>query len=141
MDRLTNAAGLKVTDCTNKAIEDAIKKLAAYEDTEESGLLVRMPGMLIAPYVLNERFWICGWDDENCTMTIQDRKLQRDKIHGEMVAAMDWNEAENYLNRVIADQASYGTWGYIRVALLPLKNRYDAGERTRELYDAIMECE
>lgn len=50
-------------------------ELAAFKADIEAGNLVRLPGKLIAPYELNARYWICGWDSENCTLTIQDRAL------------------------------------------------------------------
>lgn len=55
----------------------------------------------------------------------------------------DWIVAYDHLNMVIAEYASIGWVGEfgLRCVLLPLKKRYDTGERTRELYDAIMECE
>ena len=56
---------------------------------------------------------------------------------------MDWNEAENYLNMLIAEYTAIGWPGIfgLQMTLLPLKKRFDSGERTQELYDAIMECE
>lgn len=55
----------------------------------------------------------------------------------------DWDRAINYLNSLIAEYTAIGPTGLfgLNLVLLPLKNRYDKGERTRELYDAILECE
>lgn len=55
----------------------------------------------------------------------------------------DWQEAENYLNMLIAEYVAIGPAGSfgLRLTLLPLKKRFDSGERTEELYNEIMECE
>lgn len=55
----------------------------------------------------------------------------------------DWEKAENYLNTLIADYTALGWTGSfgLKVTLLPLKKRFDSGERTEELYNEIMECE
>lgn len=55
----------------------------------------------------------------------------------------DWSKAEDYLNLLIAEYANLGFAGYfgLNLTLLPLKRRFDGGERTDELYKEIMECE
>lgn len=54
-----------------------------------------------------------------------------------------WLPAVNYLNMMIAEYAAIGASSFIGLytILLPLKRRYDSGERTPELYDEIMQCE
>lgn len=54
-----------------------------------------------------------------------------------------WKEAINYLNMLIAEYASIGFAGSFGLngVLIPLKKRFDKGERTKELYDEIMQCE
>lgn len=54
-----------------------------------------------------------------------------------------WKEAIHYLNMVIVEYASIGWAGQFGLngVLVPLKKRFDKGERTRELYDAIMKVE
>ncbi|MDD3029855.1 MAG: hypothetical protein PHS57_06220 [Alphaproteobacteria bacterium] len=47
-----------------------------YHADIEAGRLVSLPNELIAPYELNERYWVCGWDADDCTLTIQDRALK-----------------------------------------------------------------
>lgn len=56
---------------------------------------------------------------------------------------MDWESAKNYLHTMIAEYASIGAAGRfgLTYTLLPLKKRYENGERTKELYDEIMGCE
>ena len=56
---------------------------------------------------------------------------------------MDWERAESWLNELIAEYVALGWAGSfgLRLTLLPLKRRFDAGERTQDLYDAIMQCE
>lgn len=50
-----------------------------------------------------------------------------------------WLNAWNYLNFMIAEYASIGMAGQfgLKCTLLPLKQRYDAGERSIELFDEI----
>ena len=56
---------------------------------------------------------------------------------------IDWKLAENTLNMWIAEYAGIGPAGQLglQLVLLPLKRRFDSGERTPELYEAIMKCE
>lgn len=53
---------------------------------------------------------------------------------------LDWENAKNILYMWIAEYADLGWAGQfgLNITLLPLKRRFDAGERTQELYDAIM---
>lgn len=55
----------------------------------------------------------------------------------------DWLYARSHLDMVMAEHTSIGTAGVaaVYIKLLPLKSRYDSGERTRELYDAITELQ
>lgn len=56
---------------------------------------------------------------------------------------LDWDKAIHYLTMLIAAYVEIGpagAFGY-HMVLRPLKERYDKGERTSELYNAIMECE
>lgn len=54
-----------------------------------------------------------------------------------------WLNAWNYLNFMIAEYASLGMAGQfgLKCTLLPLKARYDAGERSKELFNEISKCE
>lgn len=56
---------------------------------------------------------------------------------------MDWERAKTYLNSLIAEYAAIGWAGQfgLNIVLLPLKRRFDGGERTQALYDEIMQCE
>lgn len=60
-----------------------------------------------------------------------------------MNAEMDWKQAENYLNMLIAEYTAIGWTGCFALwnTLVPLKQRLNAGERSKALYDEIMECE
>lgn len=52
----------------------------------------------------------------------------------------DWEKAYNHL-KVVLDYYKFGTkFGatVVQFVLSPLKHRYDSGERTKELYNAIM---
>jgi hypothetical protein len=60
------------------------------------------------------------------------------------ITETDWTFAYDHLNFVIADWVrTFGTLGtpWVQNVLLPLKKRYDLGERTPELYKRIMERE
>ena len=56
---------------------------------------------------------------------------------------INWDEAEKYLNFLIKEYESIGMAGSfaLTLTLYPLKKRFDSGERTKELYCEIMECE
>ena len=56
---------------------------------------------------------------------------------------MDWERAQAWLNELIVVYTSLGDAGNfgLCLTLLPLKQRFDAGERTQDLYDEIMQCE
>lgn len=56
---------------------------------------------------------------------------------------MDWEKAEKYLNDMIQAYTEIGLAGTfgLTLTLKPLKARFDKGERTQELYDAIMDVE
>ena len=53
----------------------------------------------------------------------------------------DWLFAYDHLNMVMAEYTAVGSSGVaaMYIKLTPLKTRYDSGERTQELYDAIAE--
>ena len=55
----------------------------------------------------------------------------------------DWNNAISYLDTLIVMYAQIGWPGQfgLQGVLVPLKNRYEKGERTEKLYDEIMACE
>ena len=53
----------------------------------------------------------------------------------------DWLFAYDHLNMVMAECLYAGTYGVTvyHINLMPLYDRYNSGERTQELYDAITE--
>ena len=59
-----------------------------------------------------------------------------------IVSDEEWDKALEYLNTLIVEYASIGWSGRFGLdgVLIPLKRRYENGERTRKLYDEIMEC-
>ena len=59
------------------------------------------------------------------------------------VSEADWTKAIRHLEMLIVEYASIGWAGRFGLdgVLVPLRKRYESGERTRELYDAIMETE
>lgn len=56
---------------------------------------------------------------------------------------LDWEGAIKYLDSLIVEYALIGWAGRFGLdgVLVPLKKRFDSGERTKKLYDEIMECE
>lgn len=54
-----------------------------------------------------------------------------------------WILAERHLYAMMAEYADLGTSGALGLylTLVPLKRRYDSGERTVALWEAIMQCE
>ena len=59
------------------------------------------------------------------------------------ICEINWQEAEKYLEELIWDYTMIGRAGTfaLNLVLLPLKRRFDYGERTQELYEKIMACE
>lgn len=66
-----------------------------------------------------------------------------EKVDNVDLTESDWDSAIQYLNMYIAEYASLGSVGQLALynILVPLKKRYDSGERTKELYIEIMEVE
>lgn len=64
---------------------------------------------------------------------------ERERIASEI----DWKKAEDHLNFMIDEYKSIGMCGIfgLTLTLYPLKQRYNSGERTQELFDEIMGCE
>lgn len=60
-----------------------------------------------------------------------------------ITSELDWEKAEYHLNLMIDGYKSIGQCGIfgLMLTLYPLKHRFNSGERTKELYDEIMECE
>jgi len=54
---------------------------------------------------------------------------------------MDWKEAEKHLEAAESAYASIGSAGYFALSFVirPLRDRFNRGERTEELYNEIME--
>ena len=55
----------------------------------------------------------------------------------------EWGKAVKHLDEIIVMYATIGWAGRFALdgVLAPLKKRYESGERTKELYNEIMECE
>lgn len=53
---------------------------------------------------------------------------------------LDWDKAEQYLKRCEEAYTKIGSAGYfaLNFVIKPLRDRFNNGERTVELYDAIM---
>lgn len=56
---------------------------------------------------------------------------------------LDWAAAEAWLDDLMGSYLSIGAAGFpgLTLFLMPLKARLESGERSRELYDAIMASE
>lgn len=87
---------------------------------------------------LNEMLVKNGINNPKAGLEWSDTEVQDNSITKE-----EWEEAEKHLNFFIAEYASIGfpgTFG-LQGILIPLKKRFDSGERTRKLYEEIMEVE
>ena len=53
---------------------------------------------------------------------------------------MDWKKAEEHLNNCESIYTGIGSAGYFALTcvLRPLRDRFNSGERTQELYDEII---
>lgn len=63
-------------------------------------------------------------------------------VQENIVTEEEWDKVLKYLDMLIVEYASIGWAGRFGLdgVLVPLKKRYEKGERSRELYNAIMEC-
>jgi len=53
---------------------------------------------------------------------------------------LDWGRARSMMHDKMMEYAAHGMMGHISIEcrILPLKRRYDRGERSERLYDEIM---
>ena len=56
---------------------------------------------------------------------------------------LDWDKAESWLKEIEQMYTEIGSSGYLALNLTirPLRDRFNKGERTIELYDEIMELQ
>jgi hypothetical protein len=56
---------------------------------------------------------------------------------------MDWEKAKSWLKEIEQMYTEVGSAGYLALNLTirPIRDRYNKGERTQELYDEIMELQ
>lgn len=59
-----------------------------------------------------------------------------------MITMEQWKEAANHLNEMIKSYFEMESVARIRLEyiLIPLRERFNSGERTEELYEQIMAC-
>ena len=76
-------------------------------------------------------------------IVISNHKLEAYGIEKTEVSEDQWDKAIEHLDSLIIMYATIGWPGQFGLhgVLVPLKKRYENGERTKELYDEIMECE
>ena len=81
------------------------------------------------------------YNPENGTALYFMSKEHYDSMNS--VSEEDWKKAIEHLDMLIVMYACIGFAGTFGLngVLVPLKKRYDSGERTKELYDEIMQCE
>jgi len=53
---------------------------------------------------------------------------------------LDWDEAERHLKACEAMYAAIGSAGLLTLmcVIIPLRDRFNSGERTKELHEAVM---
>ena len=85
---------------------------------------------------------IFGMEDAD-RIVISDYKFEAYGKPRVLITDEQWNQAIEHLNTYIIEYASIGWPGQFGLhgVLVPLKKRFEKGERTRELYDAIMAVE
>lgn len=56
---------------------------------------------------------------------------------------MDWNKAESWLKEIEQMYTEIGSAGYMALTytIRPLRDRFNGGERSKDLYDGIMSLE
>ena len=79
---------------------------------------------------------------DNCVLYFMSKE-HFSKLADESITDEEWDKAIAHLNMYIVEYASIGWAGQFGLngVLVPLKKRFDKGERTRELYDAMMNVE
>ena len=82
-------------------------------------------------------------DDEYKIVNIDIEDLENYYIEETIITTERWEKAYAYLKETIVFNTEIGWAGRFALdgVLLPLKKRYDSGERTVELYNEIMACE
>ena len=82
-------------------------------------------------------------DDEFPVVNIDVEDLDDMYIEESIITDEAWVKAYAYLKDCIVAYTEIGWTGRFALdgILLPLKKRYDNGERTKELYNEIMACE
>lgn len=82
-------------------------------------------------------------DDEYKIVNIDVEDLEDSYIEETIITDERWGKAYEYLKEMIVAYAEIGWAGRFGMdgVLLPLKKRYDSGERTVKLYNDIMACE
>jgi hypothetical protein len=76
-------------------------------------------------------------------IVLSDYTMEAYGVSESVVSDEEWDKAIEYLKMLIVEYASIGFAGRFGLdgVLIPLKKRYENGERSKALYDAIMECE
>lgn len=76
-------------------------------------------------------------------ITISDYKFEAYGIQNVVITQEQWDKALEHLNTYIMEYSMIGPMGFfgLQGVLVPLKRRYESGERTKELYDAMMNVE
>ena len=76
-------------------------------------------------------------------IAISECIIEVDKTVEPTISEEEWDKAKRYLEMLIVEYASIGFAGSFGLngVLVPLRKRFEAGERTKALYDEIMECE
>ena len=82
--------------------------------------------------------WEMRYDPKDMTYHLTIKEKAANDISEE-----EWQKAIQYLETMIVEYASIGMSGRfgLDAVLVPLRKRYEAGERTRKLYDEIMTVE
>ena len=88
--------------------------------------------------------------DKNCQVTRRDIRIHEEdyselamSLIEQWAVEMDWDKAEEWLKEIESAYCELGFTGRpaLIISINPLRDRFNKGERTQDLYDEIMELE
>ena len=111
----------------NKAKEPLILEVEEHTE-EEWKILCKIFGLKEAERIVVKDYTLEAWGIKNAQSVISEE---------------DWEKAIKHLEFYIVEYASIGFSGQLalQATLIPLRKRYENGERTLQLYEAMMEIE
>lgn len=83
------------------------------------------------------------WDEPEEAAEDWNKRAVHDEEEPNERAAFNWEEAEEHLSFIEQIYTEIGSSGYfaLNITIRPLRDRFNKGERTEDLYDEIMALE